>query len=97
MQSDVQNLIDKLHNMYTGGAVVPLPFLKAADAAPLALLGIDDGLSGQDENELVRTVARIPRIMSLLRPATRLVIIIILLYAEVGRGFKKCFGRRWCR
>ena len=35
--------MEKLHNLYSGGAVVPLPVLRAADAAPLALLGMESG------------------------------------------------------
>lgn len=31
-------LKDRLWSIYSGGGVIPLPFLSAADAAPLALL-----------------------------------------------------------
>lgn len=37
-QSDVQRLKERLHTIYTGGSVVPLPFLRASDAFPSALL-----------------------------------------------------------
>jgi hypothetical protein len=42
-QHNAQRVIERLHNLYSSGAVVPLPFLRATDAAPLALLGIDRG------------------------------------------------------
>lgn len=38
LQSDVRKLKERLHTIYTGGSVVPLPFLRASDASPLALL-----------------------------------------------------------
>lgn len=38
--------MEKLHTLYSSGAVVPLPFLRAVDAAPLTLLGIDRGPPG---------------------------------------------------
>ena len=31
-------MIERLHNLYSSGAVVPLPFLRAADLPPLDLL-----------------------------------------------------------
>jgi len=37
-QSDVAKLKERLRGVYEGGDVIPLPFLKAAHAAPLALL-----------------------------------------------------------
>ncbi|KAL6777728.1 SIK1 [Auxenochlorella protothecoides x Auxenochlorella symbiontica] len=37
-KSDVQRLKERLHTIYTGGSVVPLPFLRASDAFPSALL-----------------------------------------------------------
>lgn len=37
-QSDVQKLRDRLHTIYTGGSVVPLPFLRATDACPVSLI-----------------------------------------------------------
>ena len=45
-KTEGQRWIEKLHNFYSGGAVVPLPFLRAFDAAPLTLLGIEDGAAG---------------------------------------------------
>jgi hypothetical protein len=38
--------VEKLRNLYSSGAVVPLPFLRAVDAAPLTLLGIERGPPG---------------------------------------------------
>lgn len=45
-QTEAQRWVEKLHTLYSSGAVVPLPFLRAADAAPLALLGADRGPPG---------------------------------------------------
>ncbi|PSC67730.1 Serine threonine-kinase dst1 [Micractinium conductrix] len=45
-QTEAQRWVEKLHTLYSSGAVVPLPFLRATDAAPLALLGIDKGPPG---------------------------------------------------
>lgn len=42
-KTEGQRWVEKLHNLYTGGAVVPLPFLRACDASPLTLLGIEAG------------------------------------------------------
>jgi hypothetical protein len=38
-KSDLQRTKDRLQAMYTGGLVLPVPFLRAAGAHPLALLG----------------------------------------------------------
>ncbi len=38
-QSETQRLVDRLHNLYGGGLVVPLPYLRAIDASPLVLIG----------------------------------------------------------
>ena len=46
LQTEAQRWVEKLHTLYSSGAVVPLPFLRATDAAPLALLGIDKGPPG---------------------------------------------------
>ncbi|PRW45012.1 serine threonine- kinase hippo-like [Chlorella sorokiniana] len=42
-KTEAQRWVEKLHTLYSSGAVVPLPFLRAVDAAPLALLGADRG------------------------------------------------------
>lgn len=42
-KTESQRWVEKLHNLYSGGAVVPLPFLRACDASPLTLLGIEAG------------------------------------------------------
>lgn len=42
-QTEAQRWVEKLHSLYSSGAVVPLPFLRAVDAAPLTLLGLDRG------------------------------------------------------
>ena len=46
VQTEAQRWAEKLHTLYSSGAVVPLPFLRAVDAAPLALLGADRGPPG---------------------------------------------------
>lgn len=46
LQTEAQRWVEKLHTLYSSGAVVPLPFLRAVDAAPLALLGADRGPPG---------------------------------------------------
>jgi hypothetical protein len=38
--------VEKLHTLYSSGAVVPLPFLRAIDASPLTLLRIEQGPPG---------------------------------------------------
>lgn len=43
MQTESQRWVEKLHTLYSSGAVVPLPFLRATDGAPLDLLGINRG------------------------------------------------------
>ncbi|KAI7836850.1 hypothetical protein COHA_009303 [Chlorella ohadii] len=45
-KTEAQRWVEKLHTLYSSGAVVPLPFLRAVDAAPLALLGADRGPPG---------------------------------------------------
>lgn len=40
-QTESQRWVEKLHTVYSSGAVVPLPFLRATDAAPLTLLGVN--------------------------------------------------------
>lgn len=40
-KTESQRWVEKLHTLYSSGAVVPLPFLRAIDAAPLTLLGIE--------------------------------------------------------
>ena len=42
-QTEAQRWIERLHTLYSSGAVVPLPFLRATDAAPLELLGLERG------------------------------------------------------
>ncbi len=42
-QTESQRWVEKLHTLYSSGAVVPLPFLRATDAAPLTMLGINQG------------------------------------------------------
>lgn len=63
LQSEAQRLVEKLHTLYSSGAVVPLPFLRATDAAPLALLGLEGdatnrasmvGLQRQQQEDQVR-------------------------------------------
>lgn len=46
MQTEAQRWVEKLQTLYSSGAVVPLPFLRAMDACPLTLLGIDRGQPG---------------------------------------------------
>lgn len=46
LQTEAQRWVEKLHNLYSSGAVVPLPFLRAVDAAPLTLLGMERGPPG---------------------------------------------------
>ncbi|KAL4436608.1 hypothetical protein ABPG75_003747 [Micractinium tetrahymenae] len=42
-KTESQRWVEKLHTLYSSGAVVPLPFLRAIDSAPLTLLGINRG------------------------------------------------------
>ncbi|KAK2078182.1 hypothetical protein QBZ16_004050 [Prototheca wickerhamii] len=57
-RSDVRKLKERLHNIYTSGAVVPLPFLRASDACPLALIGRAGGGAEPPSEEVWEGVLR---------------------------------------
>jgi serine/threonine protein kinase len=37
-KSDIDRMIEKIHTIYSGGGVVPLPFIQAADIAPASII-----------------------------------------------------------
>ena len=51
-QQSAKRKLERLYNVYSSGAVVPLPFVKTSDLAPLSILNLEQPLPQEDSSSV---------------------------------------------